>query len=340
MVGNYIGGPAACTAAGYANCTSLVAATTGQYAKRGDLGDAIPFGMAGYGLLPTNVAMPSQFAGNAFLVNKGSSNYHALLLTLNKNLSQGLQFEFNYTWSHSIDNNSQAANNNAYFNSTGIICDVTKPRACRGPSDFDVRQIITADFAYDLPFGHNQRFFGGSGILVNELIGGWSVSGIPSYRTGLPINVLSDAFIASFAAEDPAIFFGNKGDLKSSVNNEQGTVYNFAGGAAGAQKVANEFRGPIGLEYGQRNLLKGPGAANLDMGLAKIFPIIPSKNVNLTFRADAFNIFNHPNFANPGGSVPDIVNNASPFGQITSTISPSGQVGDIRVAQFSLRLEF
>ena len=340
VVGNYIGGPAACTAAGYANCTSLVAATTGQYAKRGDLGDAIPFGMAGYGLLPTNVAMPSQFAGNAFLVNKGSSNYHALLLTLNKNLSQGLQFEFNYTWSHSIDNNSQAANNNAYFNSTGIICDVTKPRACRGPSDFDVRQIITADFAYELPFGHNQRFFGDSGILVNELIGGWSVSGIPSYRTGLPINVLSDAFIASFAAEDPAIFFGNKGDLKSSVNNEQGTVYNFAGGAAGAQKVANEFRGPIGLEYGQRNLLKGPGAANLDMGLAKIFPIIPSKNVNLTFRADAFNIFNHPNFANPGGSVPDIVNNASPFGQITSTISPSGQVGDIRVAQFSLRLEF
>ncbi len=338
---DYLFGPG--VAAPFANCTSLVAATTGQYSVRGDLGDAIPFGLAGYGLLPPNVAMPSQFGANAFLTNKGSSNYHALLFTLSKNLSQGLQFDFNYTLSHSIDNNSQSANNNAYFNSTGIICDVTQPRACRGNSDFDVRQIISADFEYDLPFGHNQRFLGDSGTLLNELIGGWSVSGIPSYRTGLPINVLSDAFISSFAAEDPAIFTGSKSDLstlKANVNNVQGTVYNFAGGAAGAAKAFSLFRGPLGLEYGSRNLLKGPGAANLDLGLAKIFPIIPSRNVTLTFRADAFNIFNHPNFANPGGSVPDIVNNASPFGQITSTISPSGQVGDIRVGQFSLRLEF
>ena len=173
------------------------------------------------------------------------------------------------------------------------------------------------------------------------------MSGIVSYRTGLPIDVLSDAFISSFAAEDPAIYTGNKSELnslKAHVNNVQGTVYNFAGGATGAATAYSYFRGPLGLEYGSRNLLHGPGAANLDMGLSKIFPIIPSRQINLTFRADAFNLFNHPNFANPSGpagaSMPDIVNSASPFGQITSTISPSGQVGDIRVAQFSLRLEF
>jgi hypothetical protein len=331
------------TAPPFANCTSLVAATTGQYGVRGDLGDGIPFGLVDYGLLMPNIAMPSQFGAQAYLTNKGSSNYHALLFTLSKNLSQGLQFNFNYTWSHSIDNNSQSSGTNALYEVTGIICDATKPRACRGDSDFDVRQIITADFEYDLPFGHNRTFFGNSGTLTNELIGGWSVSGIPSYRTGLPINVLSDAFIASFAAEDPAIFTGSKSNLsslKSHVNNVQGTVYNFAGGPTGAATAYSLFRGPLGLEYGSRNLLKGPGAANLDLGLAKIFPIIPSRAINLIFRADAFNIFNHPNFSNPGGSDPDIVNNASPFGQITSTISPSGQVGDIRVAQFSLRLEF
>ena len=338
---DYLYGPG--VAPPFANCTSLVAATTGQYAYRGDLGDAIPFGMIDYGLLPPNVAMPSQFGANAFLTNKGFSSYNALLVTLSKNLTQGLRFDFNYTWSHSIDNNSQAANNNAYFNSTGIICDVTQPRACRGNSDFDVRQIITADVQYDLPFGHNQKFFATSGTFTNELIGGWSVSAIPSYRTGLPINVLSDAFISSFASEDPAIFIGNHSDLgfvRSQPNNYQGTVYNFPGGPTGAVKAYSFFRGPLGLEYGSRNLLHGPSAANLDLGLAKIFPIIPSKGINLTFRADFFNIFNHPNFANPGGSTPDIVNNASPFGQITSTISPSGQVGDIRVGQFSLRLEF
>ena len=106
----------------------------------------------------------------------------------------------------------------------------------------------------------------------------------------------------------------------------------------------SEFRGPIGLEYGQRNLAKGPGAVNLDMGLAKIFPVVPERHINLIFRADAFNLLNHPNFSNPSAAPPsttfDIVNNANPFGQITSTISPSGQIGDIRVAQFSLRLEF
>ena len=325
---------------GFANCTALVAATTGQYSVRGDLGDAIPAGLAALDLLPNNVAMSSQFASNGFLTNKGSSNYHALLLTLSKNLSQGLKFDFNYTLSHSIDNNSQSANHNAFFENTGIICDVTKPRACRGDSDFDVRQIISSDFEYDLPFGKNRSYFGNVGNFANELIGGWSLSGLPSYRTGLPINVLSYAFLSSFAAEDPAIFIGHKSDLKSHVNNVDGTVYNFAGGAAGAAKAFSEFRGPIGLEYGSRNPLKGPGAANLDMGLAKIFPIIPAKDINLIFRADAFNIFNHPNFANPGGSAPDIVNNASPFGQISSTLSPAGQVGDIRVGQFSLRLEF
>ncbi len=335
LVGNYIGG---CTAYA-ANCTSLVASEIGQLGYRGDIGDSI-YVLNAYGVLPPNVGMPAQFGAQGYLTNKGFSNYHALLFTVSKNLSQGLRFDFNYTLAHSIDNNSQTTDHNALYEVTGIICDVTKPRACRGNSDFDVRQTITSDFEYALPFGHNQRFFGDSGTLTNELIGGWSVSGIPSYRTGLPINVLSDAFLASFAAEDPAIFTGSKSDLKASVNNSQGTVYNFAGGATGAAKVYAEFRGPLGLEYGSRNITHGPGAFNLDLGLAKIFPIIPSKNVELTFRADAFNIFNHPNFANPGGSDPDIVNNASPFGQITSTISPSGQIGDIRVAQFSLRLEF
>ena len=154
--------------------------------------------------------------------------------------------------------------------------------------------------------------------------------------------MLSNADLASLVGEDPAIYTGTRSQLstlKSHINNVQGTVYNFAGGATGATNALNLFRGPLGLEYGSRNLLKGPGAANLDLGLAKIFPIIPSRKINLTFRADAFNIFNHPNFDE---SIPatNIMANAGIFGQVTSTIGPAGQVGDIRVGQFSLRLEF
>jgi hypothetical protein len=316
---------------GLANNTSFVAAALGQYVNRGDIADTI-FLLANAGLWPDNVGIPAQFGTQAYLTNKSSSNYHALLLTLNKNLSQGIRFDFNYTFSHSIDNSSLSSANNALYNITGIICDVTKPRACRARSDFDVRQEISSDVTYELPFGRGKAFFGNAPLGVEEAIGGWSLSGLPAYRTGLADNPLSDAFLASFDSEDPAIFTGNKSDLKVHVNNVAGTVFAFPGGQTGANKVLNEFRGPIGLEYGQRNIVNGPGAFSLDMGLQKIFPIIPKKNLNLTFRADAFNIFNHPIFSNQGVN---IVSNSSQYGQITGTTGEGP-----RVAQFSLRLEF
>jgi hypothetical protein len=123
--------------------------------------------------------------------------------------------------------------------------------------------------------------------------------------------------------------------LKSKINVSNGTVYNFAGGAAGAAKVLAEFRGPIGLEYGQRNLLKGPGAFFFDAGLAKTFPIYGT--ANLIFRADAYNLLNHPAFGTPAVN---IVNNTSPFGQISATVNEPGAGYGSRVAQFSLRLQF
>jgi hypothetical protein len=323
---------------GFANNTSLVADLIAQYGPRGDISDALAT-LAGYTyfnglpILPTNVGIPSQFGTNAYLTNQGNSNYHGLLLTLDKNLSQGLRFTFNYTFAHSIDNTSLSANNNALFTDTGLICDVLKPRACRGSSDFDVRQEVTSNFTYDLPVGHGKMFMSSSPRWVDEAIGGWSVSGLPSYRTGLALQSYSDAFLASFDNADPSIFIGaNKNDVAVHINkSSSGTLYAFAGGAAGATKALSEFRGPIGLEYGQRNFLRGPGAFALDMGLAKRFAILQDKGVNLTFRADAFNVLNHPAFAN---QAVNIVTNASQFGQI------SGVAIAARVAQFSLRLEF
>ncbi|MFC5860726.1 carboxypeptidase-like regulatory domain-containing protein [Acidicapsa dinghuensis] len=330
------------------NNTTLVACLAGQLAVRGDISDSLQT-LAFYtyyegltGFLPTNIGIPSQFGTNAYLTNMGNSNYHGLLLTLDKNLSQGLQFEFNYTWSHSIDNSSLSSANNSLYNNSGFICDVLQPRACRGSSDFDVRQEITSNFVYALPFGRGRTFASSTPRWVDETIGGWSLSGLPSYRTGLAVTPFADAFLASFDNNDPAIFTGNStSDLKTKVNvdHSSNTVYAFAGGADGAAKVLSEFRGPIGLEYGQRNLVRGPGAFYFDAGLAKTFPIIGDR-VNLKFRADAFNLFNHPNFGTPNMN---IVTNASNFGQITgvaSTVANALTSDDARVAQFSLRLEF
>ncbi len=335
-------------AAGFGNNTNLVAAMSDQYAVKGDMSDALAslatysyyFGFTGF--LPTNIGIPSQFGTNAYLSNMGSSNYHGFLLTLDKNISGGLRGQFNYTWSHSIDNTSLSANNNSLYTGTGYICDILHPRACRGSSDFDVRQEITSNFTYDLPFGRGREFLGSSPKWMDEAIGGWSFSGLPSYRTGLTLSPYSDAFLASFDNDVPAIFTGKPGDLKTKVNLDRNTntVYGFAGGAAGATKVLSEFRGPIGIEYGQRNLVRSAGAFYFDAGLAKNFSIIKDQ-LTLQFRADAFNLFNHPNF---GPQALNIVTDASNFGQITATsTNPDSSAvasDDARVAQFSLRLDF
>jgi hypothetical protein len=286
--------------------------------------------------------MASQFAIDAYLTNMGSSSYNGLLLTLDKNMSRGLRGEFNYTLSHSIDNTSLSANANSLYSGTEYICDILHPRACRASSDFDVRQEITSNFTYELPFGKGKELLNSAPRWVDETIGGWSFSGLPSYRTGLAVTPYSDANLASINNAAPAIFSGDKTDLRVKVNTDRSTntVYCFVGGAAGAAKALSEFRGPIGIEYGQRNLVRGPGAFFFDAGLAKVFSIIAEK-LSLQFRADVFNLLNHPNFGPPALN---IVNNASNFGQITGTnVAPASSAvpaDDARVAQFSLRLEF
>ncbi|HEY0760538.1 MAG TPA: carboxypeptidase-like regulatory domain-containing protein [Acidisarcina sp.] len=340
--------PGTGVAVGFNNNTELVAAMVGQLAPRGDISDMLQT-IANYtvnagftGFLPTNIGIPSQFGTNAYLTNMGFSAYHGLLLTVDKNLSQGLQFQFNYTWSHSLDNTSLSANNNSLFSNTGFICDILHPRACRGDSDFDVRQEITSNFTYQIPVGHGRKYLASAPMWLEEAVGGWSVSGLPTYRTGVAQTVYSDAYLAGFDNDDPAIYTGNGSDLKAKINVDQSskTVYNFAGGAAGAAKVLSEFRGPIGIEYGRRNQIHGPGAFYFDAGLAKTFPITPER-VHLVFRADAFNIFNHPNF---GLAALNIVNNGTAFGQITTVSqtpdSSAVTLDTARVAQFSLRLEF
>jgi hypothetical protein len=165
-------------------------------------------------------------------------------------------------------------------------------------------------------------------------VGGWSISALPTFHTGLAVTPYSDAYLASFDNQDPAIFIGgNKGSLSShvNVNHASQTVYGFAGGLAGSKQVLSEFRGPIGLEYGNRNLIRGPVFFNMDSGLAKRFAIWPAENLNLVFRADFFNILNHPSFGTPAVN---IVGNQSNFGSIGGTQSGA------RVGQFSLRLEF
>ena len=296
----------------------------------GDVADTVQQLYAN-GLLASNIGMPNQFAGNTYITNKGSSNYHGLLLSLHRNYAAGLQFDLNYTFSHSIDNTSQIANSISSSSGMGFVCDALNLRTCRGNSDFDIKHIVTADFIYELPFGKSKRFGSGVSNLTNQLIGGWSISGIPVWRSGIAFTTLTEAYLMGYANNSPAIFVGNRGDVKVGVHKtNSGSVTLFDN----PENALAAFESPTGFNIGSRNNLRGPGYFNVDLGLAKKFPITERWNIQL--RADAFNAFNHASFGLPGGggngAGADI--NSGSFGQITSTASTA------RVVQVSARIDF
>jgi hypothetical protein len=314
---------------GYPNNTSFLADALQSLLIKGDFADSIQ-ALANAGLIDYNVGMASQFSENSFYTNKGFSTYNGLLVTFQKNLTRGLQFDANYTWSHSIDNVSVTANSPA-IGGYGFVCDVLRPRLCRGNSDFDVSNYFTGDFTYSLPFGRGRSFGANMPLLLDEAIGGWDISGIPTWHSGIAYSTLSSAFVAGYANDAPGIFSGNTGAIQRKVHKTQdGTLTLFADPTA----AAAAFQGPIGFQIGSRNSLRGPQYFNFDLGLAKTFTLLPREGVKLLFRGDAFNALNHPNF-----NVPDVPSDQSDF-----TTSSFGQLttinGNPRVLQISARVQF
>jgi hypothetical protein len=325
---------------GYNNNTQFLASNYSSYVHNGDFGDFVQ-GLSNF--TPLNVGSAAQFSQNSFYTNKGSSTYHALLLSLQKNFSHGLQFDFNYTWGHSIDNVSIFANSQGAtgIGGGGLVCDVVRPRECRANSDFDQAHTLTADYTYQLPVGRGRTFLSSVPRWTNEIIGGWDVSGISSFHSGVAWGTNSAAFVASYSNDAPAILIGNPSAASRHISKLAGGGVNIFANQAAAQAI---YEGPIGFQIGARNSLRGPQFFNQDLGLAKLFPIYGDR-VNLKFRADAFNAFNHPNFSLPAENAFNGLDQqdftSSTFGQISTTVVPPGNLNNgARVLQVSLRLEF
>jgi hypothetical protein len=324
--------------AGY---TQFLVANFGPFVYRGDFGDSVQF-FSDTGA-PYNVGSAAQFSENSFYGNKGFSAYNAFLMTLQKNLSHGVQFDLNYTFAHSIDNVSFFANSqgDTGIGGIGLICDDIRPRECRANSDFDVKHYLTADALYQLPFGHNKMFFSTVPFWANEVIGGWDISGISVWHTGQAWGTNSNAFVASYSNDAPGILIGPKSAVGTHVTKTPGVGVNIFANQTNAE---NAYEGPIGFQIGARNSLRGPGYFNTDIGLGKNFPVYGDR-VSMKFRADSFNTFNHPNFTTPaengynGLDQQDVT--SSQFGNISYTVSPNGNLNNgARVLQLSLRLEF
>jgi hypothetical protein len=321
----------------FANCTQFVYRGSGNFTslQQGNLNGVIRSLAQSLNLGP-NVGFAPQFVSNYYPSNKAYSAYNGLIVILRKRLSQGVQMDFNYTFSHSVDNFSAISNNNGnpFNNAQSVACDAINLGTCKGNSEFDVTHQISGDAIYDLPFGRGKAFGRNSSRWLDEIIGGWQASGVYTWRTGFAFPVLSNASTTTFGNSAYAIFNGNNSALQvdphTDPNLSNSGIQLFKNPAA----ALAAFSAPTGLQTGSRDELRGPHFSNVDLALVKNFPIFREK-YKLQFRAEAYNAFNHPNFALPVNINIDQPN----FGLINSTSSTSGDQS-ARVLQFGLRLDF
>ena len=329
------------TAAGFAcspNCTRIVGNALSNFVSVGDLSSTILL-LERFGVLNSNVALYAQTGANGYIGNYSASSYNALLMSVRKRYSNNLLVDFDYSYAHSIDNQSNIINdtNQFTFSGQGLICDLTNLRTCRADSLFDARHIISANYVYDLPVGRGQHFLGAPSGWLNAIAGGWATSGIIQYRTGFPFATHTGTFPINFTQDAPAVFNGDRHAVRQDIHTDPttGAIQFFADQTA----ALGAFSFPFGGGTGTRNPVHGPGFANVDIAVSKSFAMPWSERHKLQFRWEAFNVLNHVNFAVPGDPAiltnsNNILLNPGNFGVITRTANEPRQM------QFSLRYDF
>ena len=275
----------------------------------------------------------------------GYSTYESLQIDLRQRVAKGLTFRANYSFSKTMDDAS--VNLGSFFgNCPSSVLDALNPARDYAPSCYDVANRFSFSGSYELPMGKGKAFLGGVSGAANKVLGGWSLNGIVNYQTGMPFT----PFVGAANSRDNGTTSGASPDRPSLNPNFSGPIIL---GKVNEWFNPNAFILPPAGTYGNagRNILRGPGLSQVDMSLFKDTRI--TERVNLQFRAEFFNIFNHPNFGEPNaslfsagncssaaGSCPVGVPNGtagallSTAGAITNTLNQSRQL------QFGLKLIF
>jgi hypothetical protein len=265
-----------------------------------------------------------QFSSLLYVESRASSSYNALQFRSEKRLSHGLAFLASYTWSKSIDDNSAVLSGNV---GSGLPQDSQNLHAERGLSDFDTRHRLAFSFLYDLPFGSGQRWLKGP-RLRDWLLGNWQAGGIYTLQTGHPFTVnrattQTRTAITAFGIPDRPDLIADPFQAGPVLNNSDPACHQTQsqGGLAAdhvnqAQSWFNPcaFDNPSPGRFGTagRNILIGPGLNDLDFSLAKNIPF-RKEGRQLQFRAEFFNLFNHPNF-----DIPSRTLGSPTFGEVLS----------------------
>lgn len=252
--------------------------------------------------------------------NVVNSEYNSLQVKLNKRVTNGLQFLLSYTYSHSIDGAS------AFFGSGGNGGNIFPQNdynlaAERGSSDFDIRHRLAWSYVYEVPSLEHYL-----SVLPAAIAEGWELSGILTMQTGQPFSVLtgSDNSRTGLGTDRPNVI--------CNPNHGPGTVQEWFDTSCFQPNAVFTFGN------GGRNIVQGPGFKNFDFALLKNTKI--NERVNAQFRAEFFNIFNHPNFALPSSTM-----NAPNFGALFETADVAQNnvglgSGGPRLIQFGLKISF
>ena len=253
--------------------------------------------------------------------SEGISSYHGLEVDVNRRFARGLQFRGVYTFSKSLDDGDNM-NTSVATNSPAFVANPLQPKSDYGRASFDVQHAAVLHATYDLPFGRNSSSTAHN--WTDRLIGNWQLSGIQTLMSGLPFT--------------PQLSYNpsNDGDTRNPVRPSWNP--NFSGPVilGGADQYFNPsaFLQPLPGTYGNvgRNILRAPGLVETDLSLTKVFSF--TERLNLQFRTEVFNVFNHTNFNAPNPVVyAAATGGPSPTGGvITSTGTTSRQI------QFGLKL--
>jgi hypothetical protein len=263
--------------------------------------------------------------------NVASSIYNSLQLTWTRRFSKGLMFSAAYTLSKSTDSGS---------NQRDIVPDTYDVSNLWGPSDFDTRHVFVLNYLYELPFFRNQQNF------LGKILGGWQVSGITQFQTGNPCGIAVNNDYAGVGqdgnmdANNIGLPYGGSNACPAGqfwvVNGDPKNLGQFGPGGQwfavsnsdGSPIFTAPATGTFNTQKGVRGTIYRPGLENWNIGLFKKFPI--NERTGFQFRAEAFNAFNHPNWASPGMDP----RNLATFGKVL------GKTDDVRNLQLSLRFYF
>lgn len=277
----------------------------------------------------------SQFASLYAWSSIGRSNYNAGQFTLKHRATHGLTWDLNYTYSKSIDegSNAERISLDEGFGFASQIINAFQPGQNRAVSDYDMTHQINSDWIYELPYGHGQKWGSSANGFMNAVLGGWTISGLYRWSSGLPFSVSNGfQFPTNWDLTGQAVLTGPKPATGVGTNCVQGTCNPnvFVGATGGAGTAVNSFDYPFPGESGSRNNIRGPGYFDIDAAMRKSWDI--TEQLKLAFGFDVYNLTNSVRF--DVGSLTTAIDSGSSFGNYSQVLT-----GPRRI-ELSLRLTF